>query len=96
MVIETAYMEIIEGKEQEFEIALEEAKKVLAQAKGFNDIYVHRGIERPNVYMLALQWDTIEDHTIGFRESDLFAQWRAFIGPYFANPPAVEHWDLIG
>mgnify|MGYP006268651779 FL=1 len=96
MVIETAYMEIIEGKEQEFEIALEEAKKVLAQAKGFNDIYVHRGIERPNVYMLALQWDTVEDHTIGFRESDLFTQWRALIGSFFANPPAVEHWDLIG
>ena len=96
MVIETAYMEIIEGKEQEFEIALEEAKKVLAQANGFNDIYVHRGIERPNVYMLALQWDTVEDHTIGFRESDLFTQWRALIGPFFANPPAVEHWDLIG
>ena len=96
MVIETAYMEIIEGKEQEFEIALEEAKKVLAQANGFNDIYVHRGIERPNVYMLALQWDTVEDHTIGFRESDLFTQWRALIGPFFANPPAVEHWNLIG
>jgi hypothetical protein len=45
--------------------------------------------------MLALGWDTLEDHTVGFRESDLFVQWRALIGPFFANPPQVEHWNLF-
>ena len=95
MVIETAQIEVLNGKENEFEVALEQAKQVLAQAKGFIDIYVHRGIERPQVYLLALQWETLEDHTIGFRESELFTQWRTLIGPYFANPPAVEHWDLL-
>ena len=95
MVIETAYIEILEGKELDFEQALVEARKVVAQANGFHDMYVHRGIERPNVYMLALQWETLEDHTVGFRESDLFIQWRAIIGPFFASPPAVEHWNLI-
>lgn len=96
MIIETAQMEIIGGQETAFEVALEEAKKVLAQAKGFHGIYVHRGVERPNVYLLALEWETVADHTVGFRESELFTQWRSLIGPYFANPPVVEHWELIG
>ena len=96
MIMETAIIEVLEGQETAFEDALEAAKVVLAQATGFNMIYVHRGIERPSVYMLAIGWDTLEDHTVGFRESDLFVQWRALIGPFFANPPQVEHWNLFG
>ena len=95
MIMETALIEVLEGQEAAFEEALEVAKTVLAQATGFNHIYVHRGIERPSVYMLALGWDTLEDHTVGFRESELFVQWRTLIGPFFANPPQVEHWNLF-
>jgi len=95
MIIETAQIEVSSGQETQFELALAQAKLVVAQAKGFNGINVHRGVERPNVYLLTLQWDTVEDHTVGFRESDLFVQWRALIGPFFANPPAVEHWELL-
>lgn len=94
MIMETATIEVLEGQELAFEAALEQAKKVLTQAKGFNVIHVHRGIERPSTYLLALGWDTLEDHTVGFRESDLFVQWRELIGPFFANPPQVEHWNL--
>jgi heme-degrading monooxygenase HmoA len=96
MIMETATIEVLEGQEAAFEEALEAAKAVLAQAAGFNVIHVHRGIERPSVYMLAIGWDTLEDHTVGFRESDLFVQWRTLIGPFFANPPHVEHWNLFG
>jgi heme-degrading monooxygenase HmoA len=95
MIMETALIEVLEGQESAFEEALDSAKAVLAQAAGFNVIHVHRGIERPSVYMLALGWDTLEDHTVGFRESELFVQWRALIGPFFANPPQVEHWNLL-
>lgn len=95
MIIETAQIQINDGQDAAFEAALEQAKLVVAQAKGFNGLYVHRGIERPDVYLLALEWETVEDHTVGFRESDLFVQWRALIGPFFAKPPVVEHWELF-
>lgn len=88
-------MNIVPGKELEFEAALEQAKSVIAQAKGFNVLHVHRGIERPSTYMLAIGWDTLEDHTVGFRESELFVQWRGLIGPFFSDAPVVEHWDLF-
>ena len=44
--------------------------------------------------MFEIQWETLADHTVGFRESELFPKWRAIIGPYFASPPQVEHWSI--
>jgi hypothetical protein len=44
------------------------------------------------VIQLHLEWETLEDHTEGFRGGPLFAEWRAIIGPFFAEPPQVEHW----
>jgi hypothetical protein len=55
---------------------------------------LHKGIERSNTYTFHINWETLEDHTIGFRESDLFVKWREFIGEYFAKPPTVEHWNI--
>ncbi len=48
-------------------------------------------METPGRYVLQVNWETLEDHTVGFRESPAFAQWRAIIGPYFAQAPHVEH-----
>jgi len=94
MIMETALMEIVAGKELEFESAMEQAKAVVAQANGFQVIHVHRGVEQPSTYLVAIGWDTVEDHMVGFRESELFTQWRGLIGPFFANPPEVTHWQL--
>lgn len=93
--METAQLRIADGREEAFERALETAKAVLAQAPGFRAIHVHRGIERPDTFLLAIGWDTLEDHTVGFRESQLFAQWRGIISEFFAEPPQVEHWQLL-
>lgn len=93
--METAQLRIADGREEAFERALETAKAVLAQAPGFQAIHVHRGIERPDTFLLAIGWDTLEDHTDGFRGSPLFAQWRGIISEFFAEPPQVEHWQLL-
>jgi heme-degrading monooxygenase HmoA len=94
VILESATISVVPGREDEFLQALEEGKKVLAQAHGWKDIGVHRGIERPSVFLLAISWETLEDHTEGFRGGDLFGQWRAIIGPFFAEPPQVEHWTI--
>ena len=46
-------------------------------------------------FLLAIGWNTLEDHTEGFRGGDLFVQWRAILGPFFAEPPQVEHWEVF-
>jgi heme-degrading monooxygenase HmoA len=95
MIMETAIIDVVPGREEEFIAALEQGKAIVAQAKGFHVMHVHRGVERPSTFLLALGWETVEDHTVGFRQGPLFAQWREVISPFFVNPPQVEHWELF-
>lgn len=95
MIMETAFITVRKGEEDAFVEALERAKLVLAQAEGFRVIHVHRGIESPSTFLLAIGWDSLEHHTVGFRGSSLFQEWRSHIGPFFAEPPNVEHWALL-
>jgi heme-degrading monooxygenase HmoA len=93
MITEIAVVDILPGQELDFESALNVAvSTVLSKATGFIDFNLHRGIESPSTYTFLIRWETLEDHTIGFRESDLFTQWRGLIGKHFGNPPRVEHW----
>jgi hypothetical protein len=50
-------------------------------------------VERPHVFAFQIAWATLEDHTIGFRESELFTQWRGLIGSHFDGAPLVEHFE---
>jgi heme-degrading monooxygenase HmoA len=95
MIMETAFITVQPGQQDAFLGALEAAKLVLARADGFRVIHVHRGIERPTTFMLAIGWDTLEHHTEAFRGGPLFPEWRGLIGPFFAEAPQVEHWDLL-
>ncbi len=97
MALEIAFIEVAPARHSEFELAVRRAvAEVLSKAVGFKDFQLHKGIERPNTYTFHIQWETLEDHTVGFREGPLFPQWRAIIGEFFAKPPVVEHWDSLG
>ena len=98
MIIEHGTINVLAGQEAAFEAAYVEAAQVIARSPGFHFVRLSRGVERPSTYLLLVGWDTLEDHTIGFRESDLFGEWRGWIGPYFAGPPEVEHYvgDISG
>ena len=96
MILELADIRIQPGQQAAFEEAIQRGlKTVIANAKGFNGFKVNKGIESPERFILQIFWDTLEDHTVGFRESPLFAQWRAIVGPFFAAPPVVEHFNLV-
>ena len=66
---------------------MEQAKEVIVAGQGFRSLKLLRGIEQPSTYLLLIEWDSVEDHMQGFRESDLFVRWRELIGSYFAAPP---------
>ncbi len=96
MILELADIRIQPGQNAAFEGAIERGlQTVIAHAKGFQGFKVNKGIENPERYVLQIFWDSLEDHTVGFRESAAFAQWRAIVGPFFASPPVVEHFDLL-
>jgi heme-degrading monooxygenase HmoA len=96
MILEHADIRIDPAKANAFEEAIERAARtVISHAKGFQGFKVNRSIESPGRYLLTIHWDTLEDHTVGFRESPAFAEWRAIVGPFFAAPPVVEHFELV-
>lgn len=95
MILELADIRIQPGQQAAFEQAIELGlSSVVSQSKGFRGAKVNHGIENPERYVLQIFWETLEDHTVGFRESELFAEWRAIVGPFFAAPPQVEHFEL--
>ncbi len=96
MILELVDIRIHPGQNTAFEDALQRGLQTTIQgAKGFQGYKVNRGIENSERYVLQIFWDTLEDHTVGFRESPAFAQWRAIVGPFFAAAPVVEHFDLL-
>ncbi len=97
MILELADIRIKPGTQAEFDAAiLRGLETVITAAKGFQGYKVNKGIESPERYLLTIFWETLENHTVDFRQSPAFAQWRAIVGPYFAAPPVVEHFTLLG
>ena len=95
MILELADIRINPGQNAAFEAAIEQGiSTVVSGATGFLGYTVHKGIESAERYVLQISWATLENHTVDFREGPLFPQWRAIVGPFFAQPPAVEHFDL--
>jgi heme-degrading monooxygenase HmoA len=95
MILELATIDIQKGKNAEFEANLAQAKKVISQSKGFQRIDIQHCIEIENRYVLFIYWENLEDHTEGFRNSELFTQWRTLIGPFFETPPVVQHFNQL-
>ncbi|MYW01270.1 antibiotic biosynthesis monooxygenase [Streptomyces sp. SID3343] len=92
MVVEHVDIAVTPGREEEFEAAFVRGREVLAEAEGFRWARLLRQIEAPSSFLVLIGWDTLEAHTVGFRESELFGQWRAVVGPFFAVPPTVVHY----
>lgn len=96
MILELADIRIHPGQQAAFDEAIQRGiKDVISRAKGFQGFKVNKGIESPERYILQIFWDTLENHTVDFRQSPAFADWRAIVGPFFAGAPTVEHFDLV-
>jgi len=96
MILELADIRIHPAQNAAFEEAIERGiREVVSHAHGFQSCQITKGIESPERYVLQIVWAKLEDHTVGFRQSEAFGQWRAIVGPFFAAPPVVEHFDLL-
>ena len=92
MITEHALLEVVPGREDEFVEAMERAKSIIASSPGFVSLQVARGIERPGCFLLLAEWETLEDHTEGFRRSPAYQDWRAALHHFYDPLPVVEHY----
>jgi heme-degrading monooxygenase HmoA len=96
MILEIADFRIRPGEQGAFDAEIRHGvDTVIARATGFRGYKVNRGIESPDRYVLMIFWETLENHTVDFRNSPAFGEWRAIIGPYLAGQPQVEHFTLV-
>ena len=95
MITEIAQIDVKPGTEKDFEAAVAKAKPLFLRVKGGIGIELHKSIKKPQRYRLLAKWETLENHTVDFRGSADFTEWRALVGPYFASPPEVEHTETV-
>lgn len=91
MILEAAQLSIKTGRELAFEAAMRQARPLIEASPGFGGIEVRRCIERPDSYLLLVWRQTLEDHTVGFRRSERYQQWRALLHDFYDPFPIVEH-----
>ncbi|HEX3487338.1 MAG TPA: antibiotic biosynthesis monooxygenase, partial [Micropepsaceae bacterium] len=72
MIVESAVLTVKAGQEPAFEIALKSALPLIEATPGFIGIEVRPCVETPNQYLLLVRWEKLEDHTVGFRQSDRY------------------------
>lgn len=95
MIQEIATLDIKASELDAFKGVLQEAKLIISQSKGFVSMNFQQCIENPTQFLAIINWETLEDHTVGFRESELFVQWRAVLSPFFNSPPAAVHYHSL-
>jgi heme-degrading monooxygenase HmoA len=91
MILEIAQIDVKPGMEAEFEAGVAKATPLFQHAKGCGGLELQRSIEKPSRYRLFVRWETLEDHTVAFRGSEDFQEWRRLVGHCFERPPEVEH-----
>ncbi len=95
MVLELAVLNVIPNREAEFERAFAEAKGIIAAMPGFVSLELQRCVEQANRYALLVQWRSVGDHTVGFRESPEYQRWKALLHHFYEPFPHVEHYTRV-
>jgi heme-degrading monooxygenase HmoA len=91
MILEIAAITVKPGLEKDFEAGVAKAVPAFESAKGCHGMELVRSHETPGRYILFVRWESVEAHTVDFRGSSNFQQWRAFVSDFFETPPQVEH-----
>jgi heme-degrading monooxygenase HmoA len=95
MILEQATLPVRPGQAAEFEAAFAQAKAIIAASPGFRSLTLSRCLERPDAYLLLVEWERLEDHTEGFRRTAAFEEWRALLHHFYDPPATVEHYEPV-
>ncbi|WP_300017385.1 antibiotic biosynthesis monooxygenase family protein [Pseudonocardia sp.] len=95
MITEIADFRVLTDMQEQFADAVREGLAIIADTPGFLRARLTRSIETPTRYVLLIDWETVEAHTVTFRESERFDRWRAVVGPFFDGAPHVEHFSEL-
>ncbi|HEX5055845.1 MAG TPA: antibiotic biosynthesis monooxygenase [Gammaproteobacteria bacterium] len=95
MILEVAILNVKAGHMDAFEKAFAEAKSIISSMPGFISLQLQRCMETGSRYLLLVEWDKLEDHTVGFRQSPHYQQWKKLLHHFYDPFPVVEHYEKI-
>jgi len=95
MVLEHAPLQVVTGREDEFERAFIEASSIISAMNGFRSLRLARCLEDRSRYLLLVEWEQLEDHTVGFRGSAEYQRWRELLHHFYDPFPAVDHYEPV-
>lgn len=95
MILEVAILDVKPGRETEFEATFEKAQKIISSMHGYVSHQLQNCVENSSRYILLVNWETLEDHTIGFRESAQYQEWRSLLHQFYDPFPVVEHYQSV-
>ncbi len=95
MILEVAILNVKPGQEKEFEAAFAKAQTIISSRQGYVSHQLQRCIEQSSQYILLVNWQNLEDHTVGFRESEQYQEWRRLLHHFYDPFPVVEHYQII-
>ena len=95
VITEHALLPVIPGREDDFERAFAEARAIITSMPGCRSLSLSRSIESPSNYLLLVEWEHLDDHTIGFRQSEKYQKWRTLLHHFYDPFPLVEHYQAV-
>ena len=95
MILEAALLHVPPEKQEDFESAFRQASPIIARTVGYQSHQLQRCLETPGQYLLLVQWDTLESHTINFRQSPHYLEWKALLHHFYDPFPTVEHYTAV-
>ncbi|TRZ38161.1 antibiotic biosynthesis monooxygenase [Niallia circulans] len=95
MILEAAMLQVREGMEQSFEQAIKDASQIIGSMEGYIEHELQSCLEAKGKYLLLVRWKELEDHTIGFRQSAEYEQWKKLLHHFYEPFPTVEHFTKV-
>ena len=94
-ILESAVLDVKPAQTREFEAAFARAQRIIAASPGYLSHELQRCVEKPNRYLLLVRWRTLEDHTVGFRQSAPYQEWKKLLHHFYDPFPTVEHYEAV-
>ena len=95
MILEVAILNVKTGQEKQFEADFDTASQFISSISGYIRHSLRKCMEQHNKYILLVEWETLEDHTVGFRQSAEYLEWKRLLHHYYDPFPTVEHYETI-
>lgn len=95
MILEVAILDVIPGREEELQAVFTIASPIIASIPGYLSHQLQHCVEKPNRFLLLVNWETLEAHTVGFRGSERYQEWKKLLHHFYDPFPIVEHYQLI-